>query len=163
MLTRAIETYLAVRRSLGFKLEAVERYLHDFACFATEQGETHIMARTAIAWAAQASSEPSRATRLAAVIGFARYSQAEDPRHEIPPEQVFCRRRPRHLPYIFTDHEIQLLVEHAARLGPPATLRPHTYSTLFALLVPQKSLGSLACDRYRSIGALSIQTLPRGQ
>jgi hypothetical protein len=37
---------------------------------------------------------------------------------------VFCRQRLRHRPSIFTDHEIQLLVAHAARLGPPGSLRP---------------------------------------
>ena len=134
MLTQTVHTYIAVRRAAGFKLDTVERYLHDFARFATERGQTHVIAQTAIAWAAQSHSEPQRATRLRTVIGFARFSHAEDSHHEIPPPKVFHRQRHRPLPYMFTEDEIQSLVSHAARLGPPGSLRPATYSTLLALL-----------------------------
>ena len=35
MLTDAVETYLAIRRAGGFKLQDDERYLNNFARFAT--------------------------------------------------------------------------------------------------------------------------------
>jgi hypothetical protein len=85
MLMQAVHTYLAIRRAADFKLDAVERYLRDFAQFATAQGDTHVVTRTAIAWAAQATSEPQRHNRLNVVVRFARFSHAEDPRHVIPP------------------------------------------------------------------------------
>jgi integrase/recombinase XerD len=134
MLMEAVETYLAVRRAADFKLDTVERYLRNFAQFASERGDTHVVTQTAIAWAAQAASEPQRHNRLNVVIQFARFSSAEDHRHEIPPERVFCRQRHRPIPYLFTEQEIQTLVTQAARLGPPDSLRSHTYRTLFALL-----------------------------
>lgn len=134
MLIQAVEHYLAVRRAADFKLEAAERYLCDFARFASVQGDCHVVAQTAIAWAAQGSSESQRDIRLQTVIRFARFIHAEDPHHEIPPERVFCRRRQRPTPYIFTEQEIQALLGHAARLGPAGSLRPHTYTTLFGLL-----------------------------
>jgi integrase/recombinase XerD len=134
MLKQAVEMYLDVRRTAGFRLDTVGRYLHDFARFAAEQGNTHVVAQTAIAWAAQSCSEPQRATRLNTVIGFARFSHAEDPRHEIPPEKVFDRQRHRPLPYIFTEAEIHALVSQAAQLGPSGSLRPDTYRTLLGLL-----------------------------
>jgi len=68
------------------------------------------------------------------VIRFARFMHTEDPRHEIPPEGLFCGRRQRPRPYIFSDEEIQRLLMQARRLGPAGTLRPHTYTTLFGLL-----------------------------
>ena len=79
MLIQAVETYLAVRRAADFKLDAVERYLCSFAQFATAQGNTHVVTRTAIAWAEQGASEPQRHNRLSVVIRFARFSHAEDP------------------------------------------------------------------------------------
>ena len=134
MLMQAVDTYLAVRRAVDFKLKAVEGYLRNFAQFATAQGDTHIVTHTAIAWAAQGASEPQRHNRLSVVIRFARFSHAEDPRHAIPPERVFAGRRHHLTPYIFTDEEIQALLVQAARLRPSRSLRPHTYHTLLALL-----------------------------
>lgn len=134
MLMQAVDTYLAIRRAADFKLDAVEKYLRDFAQFATAQGETHVVTCTAIAWAAQATSEPQRHNRLNVVVRFARFSYAEDPRHDIPPERVFCGQRHRLKPYIFSEQEIQGLVTQAARLGPSGSFRPQTYSTLLALL-----------------------------
>ncbi|MEE8304192.1 MAG: tyrosine-type recombinase/integrase [Candidatus Tectomicrobia bacterium] len=134
MLIQAVDTYLAVRRAADFKLNAVERYLRNFAQFATAKGDTHVVTQTAIAWAEKGASEPQRHNRLSVVIRFARFSHAEDPRHEIPPERVFCGRRRQLTPYLFSDEDIQALLTQAVRLGPPDSLRPHTYRTLLALL-----------------------------
>jgi hypothetical protein len=103
MLIPAVETYLAVRRAADFKLDAVERYLRSFAQFATAQGDTHVVTHTAITWAEQGASEPQRHNRLNVVVRFARFSHAEDPRHEVPPARLFCgQRRPRS-PYLFRE------------------------------------------------------------
>lgn len=134
MLKEAIDMYLAVRRAGGFKLEDDQRYLYSFARFATARGETHVVAESAISWAGQSCSEAQRAYRLKAIIRFARFSRVEDHRHEIPPEGVFCAQRRRPTPYLFTETESQTLMAHAAQLGPPGSLRPHTYSTLIGLL-----------------------------
>jgi site-specific recombinase XerD len=39
------------------------------------------------------------------------------------------------VPFIFTSDNINSLLLEATQLGPPGSLRPHTYTTLFALLV----------------------------
>jgi integrase len=134
MLIQAVDTYLAVRRAADFKLDDVEGYLRSFAQFATAQGDTHVVTPTAITWAAQGVSEPQRHNRLSVVIRFARFSHAEDSRHEIPPDRVFSRRRRQRTPYIYSEEEIQALLDQAARLGPTNSLRPYTYHTLLALL-----------------------------
>jgi len=77
----AVETYLAVRRAAGFQLTPIEAYLRSFARFATERGESHVVAQTAIAWATTAATEAQRHTRLMSVLRFARFMHAEDPRH----------------------------------------------------------------------------------
>jgi site-specific recombinase XerD len=130
----AVDTYLAVRRAVGFALAHTEGYLRHFARFATARGDTHIVARTAVAWASLAPSEAQRHHRLQTVRRFARFLAAEDPRHEMPPAGLFCGRRQRPIPYIFSDEEIQQLLAAASQLGPPGTLRPQTYRTLFGLL-----------------------------
>jgi len=134
MLSNAVNTYLSVRRALGFKLKTVEGYLRSYADFATARGDIRVVSNTSIEWAGLATLKNQRANRLNVVIRFARFARAEDSCHEIPPANIFCGRRYRRTPYIFTDEEVQRLMLHSARLGPPGTLRPHTYSTLFGLL-----------------------------
>ncbi len=134
MLIQAVDTYLAMRRAVGFALDHTANYLRSFAQFATARGDTHVVATTAVDWASRTTSEAQRHNRLQTVIRFARFISAEDPRHEMPPEGLFCGRRQRPMPYIFSDDEIQQLLGVASRLGPQGSLRPQTYSTLFGLL-----------------------------
>ena len=135
MLMSTVERYLAVRRSVGFKLDSVGKNLKRFALFAVHRGESHVVATTAIEWASQARSERARHDRLNQVILFARFMRAEDDRHEVPPDGVFCGIKRRPTPYIFTEEETKKLVVEADRLSPPGPLRAETYSTLFGLLV----------------------------
>jgi len=132
---QALDSYLAVRRAAGFQLNKVERLLRAFTQFCSEHGETHIRAQTAIEWAGQGCTAAQRALRIKTVAHFAVYLRAEDLHHEIPPDDFFggyqIRRR---TPFIFSIEDINRLVEKASQLGPPGSLRPHTYSALFALL-----------------------------
>lgn len=134
MLMQAVDTYLAIRRATGFALDHTAGYLRHFARFATARGDTHVVATTTVDWASIATSEAQRHNRLQTVMRFARFMAAEDPRHEMPPEGMFCGRRQRPMPYIFSDDEVQQLLGTASCLRPPGSLRPHTYSTLFGLL-----------------------------
>lgn len=135
MLTTAIETYLALRRALGFQLKDTGYQLHSFARFASTRGEQFVRSATAVEWAGLGASTPQRARRLGVVIRFAQYLHAEDERHEIPPEEVYgSQTRPRPTPYIFSSEEIQQLLTAASSLRPRGSLRPYTYTTLFALL-----------------------------
>lgn len=134
MLMQAVDTYLAMRRAVGFALDHTEGYLRNFARFALARGDTHVVVTTAVDWASSTTSEAQRHNRLHTVIRFARFMAAEDSRHEIPPEGLFWGRRQRPMPYIFSDNEIEQLLSAASRLGPLGSLRPQTYSTLFGLL-----------------------------
>lgn len=134
-MTDAIESYLALRRSVGFQLRVVEGLLLGFARFAAQLGEKHVVSRSAINWAALGPTPHQRAKRLDAVRIFARHVRAEDPRHEIPPESVFPRRRPPFLPIVLSDKQLNRLLVAAALLPPVGSLRPWTYCTMFSLLV----------------------------
>jgi integrase/recombinase XerD len=131
---QAVESYLAVRRAAGFDLTMVAYILRSFARFAEERGETHIRTATAIDWASQAASVAQRDTCLKTVVRFAQHMHLEDTRHEVPPRAVFGYRKTRRVPFIYTPTDLHCLLAAAAQLGPPASLRPHTYTTLIALL-----------------------------
>src|SRR5208337_3499473 len=76
MLTEIAETYLSVRRALGFKLQSVEKYLLSYANFATARGDIRVLSKTAVEWAALAPLENQRANRLKVLIRFARFAHA---------------------------------------------------------------------------------------
>ena len=130
----AIEAYLSLRRSAGFALTNDAYRLRSYARFAAEHGEAHIRAQTAIAWAGQARSLAQRDARLRSVCRFADFVRLEDPAHERPPGRHFAHHKTRRVPHIYSDAELERLLETAHALGPPGALRPYTYSTLIALL-----------------------------
>jgi integrase/recombinase XerD len=133
MLVRAVQSYLLVRRSAGFNLKNVEFHLRSFAAYADAKGQRYVNSQTAIEWARQVPSKCSRAQRLADVARFARYLQAENARHEIPPAVFGPERQPRLAPYIPSEEQIREIIRLAAQSG-YRTLRRQTYSTFFALL-----------------------------
>ena len=134
MLMEDVDGYLALRRSLGFPLHDTERLLRSFVRAAVAAHDTHIVGSTAIRWAGESATEGMRNKRLRIVCKFARFMHAEDSRHEIPPDNVYCGQRPRVAPYIFTDEELRQISREAQRLGPPGSLRPFTFDALFSLL-----------------------------
>jgi integrase/recombinase XerD len=133
MLTDAVKSYLAVRRACGFDLDGVGQRLQSFATYSEAAGESFVCVQTAIDWAGLAGSVRMRARRLGEVTRFARYMRAEDPQHELPPPVFGSEHRPRPVPYIFSQSEIEQLVQ-ATFHSRYDDLRRDTYSTVFALL-----------------------------
>jgi len=133
MLTQSVESYLAVRRACGFELKQEGNLLRSFALFSDARGKHQVCSETAIEWAGLSKSIYQRARRLGQVIRFARYIRAEDQSHELPPTVFGSEKRPRPIPYIFSQENIQRLVQAASQTG-YRSLRRQTYSTLFALL-----------------------------
>lgn len=135
-LQEALERYLALRRSLGFKLRDHASALPKFIAFLEATRAEFITTELALEWA----QEPRQATpahharRLCMVRGFARYLQASDPRTEVPPEGLLPGRPQRAQPYIYSNEEVLDLIREASRLQPSGGLRPDTYSTMFGLL-----------------------------
>jgi integrase/recombinase XerD len=130
----SVETYLAVRRAVGFTLSNTEYLLRSFAGFATDRKETHIRTATAIDWASQAKSVAQRHTRHRTICSFAQYLRLEDLRHELPPANHFGYRKTRRVPHIYSRDEINGLVLAATRLCSPDSLLPGTYAALISLL-----------------------------
>jgi integrase/recombinase XerD len=135
MLTQAMLDYVELRQAGGFKFEGQQVLLRSFVQFAADRGEQYIGSQSAIDWAALGTSPNHRETRLRTVVAFARYCRGEDQAHELPPIGVFgTGRHRRPVAYVFSRHEIGLILTEAQELGPKASLRPLALYTLFGLL-----------------------------
>jgi integrase/recombinase XerD len=135
-LRKAVENYLTMRRSLGFKLRNMGYNLRHFVSFIEQQRASVITTELALRWAQQPQDvQPATmATRLSFVRSFARYWSATDPRTEIPPMGLLPHRPKRATPYLYSDEEIQRLLKAARNLPPSTGLRPWTYYTLLGLM-----------------------------
>jgi integrase/recombinase XerD len=134
MLMQDVQSYLAVRRAVGFKLVSEGQRLESFARFSGATGRHLICNETVLEWAALARSRPERARRLGDVIRFSRYIRAEDERHQLPPRAFGSEQRPRPVPYIYSSAEVQHILGEASRLPGADSFQRDTYTTLFALL-----------------------------
>ena len=135
MLKQTIDRYLELRHAAGFEMKVDRGLLHSFARFATDRSETCVRRQTAIDWAAKAPTPNQRECRLGMVRRFAVHARAEDPAHEIVPQNVFLStKRKRPFPHIFSPEELLHLLDATAHLTPKTSLRPLTYYTLFGLL-----------------------------
>jgi integrase len=135
-LRQAVQDYLSLRRSLGFKLRCAGALLLKFAAFAEARGAEYVTISLALERATlRPHQKPDTwADRMKAVRVFARYQQALDARTEVPPFGLLPYRPPRARPYLYTAEEIQSLLEATARLRSTKGIRPHSYYCLLGLL-----------------------------
>lgn len=135
-LRKAMHEYLALRRSLGFKLHKAGKALPAFITFMEQQRVSVITSQLALTWAQQPTAvQPAEwAYRLSMVRGFARHRSATDPRTEIPPDGLLPYRPKRARPYLYSDEEIRRLLRAALALPGTRELRRWTYHCLFGLL-----------------------------
>lgn len=169
-LRQALEDYLAVRRGLGFELRAAGAALDNFVSFAEQEGADVITTDLALRWAQMpADVQPCQwGNRLGMLRRFAQYRQAADPRTQIPPQELLpyqYRRRP---PYIYSDEEIEQLLQAARQLPSNTGLRPAMYATLLGLLaVTGMRLGEVLSlereDLDRKQGVLTLRRTKFGK
>jgi integrase/recombinase XerD len=135
-LLNAVNDYLCLRRCLGFKLTSEGGLLSDFVSFMEREGSDHITNDLALRWATQpaGASAARKAYRLRIVRLFAQHWSATDPRTQVPPPGLLTYQYHRKRPYIFSQAEIQRLVEVAWTLQSARGLRPWTYSTAIGLV-----------------------------
>ena len=135
-LRKAVHEYLALRRSLGFKLHKAGKALPAFVTFMAQHRASVITSQLALTWAQQPTTvQPAEwAYRLSIVRGFARHRSATDPRTEIPPDGLLPYRPKRARPYLYSDEEIRRLLGAALALPGSRELRRGTYYCLFGLL-----------------------------
>ena len=132
-LQEAVQHYIEMRQSLGYKLDKARVLLPDFVSFLEQKRSSHITIPLAVEWSQRNPAvQPAEwAQRLTIVRCFARHWSATDPRTEIPPWGLMPHRPRRARPYLYSDEEILRLLQAARRLG---GLRGLTYHCLFGLL-----------------------------
>lgn len=136
MLSEDIDRYIALRRSLGFKLKETAKNLASFGRVADARGERHVRTATAVAWAEEASTPDTRYRRITDVIRLAAFLHAEDADHEVPPAGIFKAHRTKFIPYIFTADELARFI-NAARVRQQEESEPvrrEIYAVLFGLI-----------------------------
>jgi site-specific recombinase XerD len=135
-LREAMEQYLSLRRSLGFKLIDVESTLRSFIAFAEREAASHVTTGLALRWVKLSTAKESAtlAGRLNIVRRFAIWRSAADMYTEVPPKNLMPYRYHRKPPYIYSDEQIERLVATARKLPSPKGLRGPTYATLFGLI-----------------------------
>ena len=133
---KAVEDYVEMRRSLGFKLLDAKVGLLDFASFLEQRGAAHITIALAMEWAQQdrAARPAEWARRLSFIRRFARHWSAHDSQTEVPPSGLLPYRPGRARPYLYSEEEVRQLLEAALQLPSAHGLRGPTYHCLLGLL-----------------------------
>jgi integrase/recombinase XerD len=130
-----LEDYLALRRSLGFKLGRAGQFLAEFAGYLEQAGAQTVTTAHALAWAtAPAAADPTYwRARLAAIRPFARYLAPLVPGTEVPPPGLLPGPSSRRaVPYLYSSAEVSALMAAAAAIRTP--FRAATYQVLIGLL-----------------------------
>jgi integrase/recombinase XerD len=134
-LRQAAVEYLAMRRTLGFKLTHQARILISFVDYCEHHGLEHISTDAAVDWASHTPHSTDMlwwARRLMVVRIFARHLAAFDPATQIPPADVLPGQYRRVTPYLYSDPQIEALMRAAGALTP--SLRAATYTAVIGLL-----------------------------
>jgi integrase/recombinase XerD len=135
-LRKAVQDYIEMRRSLGFKLHDTAIGLRKFVTFLEQHNASHITVALSLQWAQENSRvQPVEwARRLSFVRGFARHWSATDPRTEVPPEGLLPYRPARVRPYLYSEQEVRRLLQAALELASLQGLASKTYYCLLGLL-----------------------------
>ncbi|MDV6247183.1 tyrosine-type recombinase/integrase [Rhodococcus opacus] len=145
-LRAAAESYLVMRRTLGFKLTDQGRALMRFVDYCEAHHTDHITTDIAVAWATDtphSSDEVYWSRRLMVVRIFARHLQTQDPATEVPPPDMLPHHKRRIVPYLYSSQQIAALLDAADGLAP--ALRAATWRTLIGLLAVTGMRKSEAC------------------
>ena len=164
MLMDEIQRYIAIRRAGGHAFNTGARQLRLYGQFAEAHGDSHVHTQTALEWAAAASSPYARHVRMRHIVQFARFQNAEDQRHEVPPRDAFPAHWRRPLPYIYSSCEITRLMEAAGRLrlSRKYPLRREIYRTLIGLIAATGLRRSEALDlRLDDVSSNGVLTIRR--
>lgn len=129
-----VTDYLAVRRSLGYKLDGTERLLGQFAVHVQAQDDPRVTIENALAFATAPAGASRRwhALRLSAIRCFTRWAQTIDDSIQVPPARLLPARPTRATPYIYSTQDVAALLTAAGGLRP--RIRAATFRTLIGLM-----------------------------
>ena len=160
-LGEAAESYLTMRRALGFKLVGEGRLLLRLVEFCEARGAEHLTTELALAWATEEpgarSGEYYASRKLGVARIFARHLKILDPVTEIPPDDLLPHRATKIVPHLYSPAQIVALMNAATTLTPP--LRAATWTTIIGLLAVTGMRSGEACRLDRDHVNLDTATL----
>jgi integrase/recombinase XerD len=135
-LQTALTEYVAMRRSVGFRIRLPASLLRSFVAFVEHAGSPFITTALALQWATMPTGvQPATwAGRLAIARRFAVWRRGTDPQTEVPPAALLPHRYRRIPPRLYADQDVERIVVTASALPSSLGLRGPTYATLFGLL-----------------------------
>jgi len=167
-LRKILDSYLATRHAMGYKLKHVGRRLLDFVAFLETAGSDFITTKLALQWAMQpAEAKPKWwATRLSLVRQFAKHAHAFDPRTEIPSCELISYPHQRLEPYVYSQDDIQKLLDVAR--APSGSMTAITYVTFLSLLAVtgmrvSEAINLDRCDVGGDEGVLTVRLTKFGK
>lgn len=126
--------YLALRRSMGFKLRRAEKLLGQFVVHCEATGAEVVTVENALGWA----SLPDRASaswvchRLGVVRAFSRHLALIDDRNQVVPTNLVPHRPCRATPFLYTEDQVLAMMAAASSFISP--VRQATFETIVGLL-----------------------------
>ena len=127
--------YIEIHRRLGYRYDRENRWLAEYAEFATEAGDRWIRIESVMEWISMSSSREQSVRKLRLMRNFAVWMRAEDDRHQVPPRDAFGRHKKNGpSPHLLTRAQIRQVMDAALSLRPAGTITPYTWHYLFGLL-----------------------------
>lgn len=134
-LARDAERYIEIHRRLGYKYDTEQRWLAEYAKFASEAGDEWIRIERVMQWISRSVSRYQSVRKLRLMRNFAIWMRAEDHRHELPPRDAFGRHSPATpSPHLLTRGQIRQVMDAALELPPAGSISPYTWHYLFGLM-----------------------------
>lgn len=119
-LQNRLTSYLQLRKALGMSVGATSRVLDNFVEFAGNQTTAAVTSNTVFDWLEATTAQRRRgsnARRLSLVRQFLLHLSAAFPDTQVPELRLISGYR-RPTPFVFTPHEIELLLKGAADFRP---------------------------------------------
>ncbi|HQZ88350.1 MAG TPA: tyrosine-type recombinase/integrase [Gammaproteobacteria bacterium] len=132
-----VENYLNHKRYFGFQLKIEGQELNNFVNFCNKmQHQGSVTSELAIKWASSSkkASRLSWARRLEIIRCFAKYNKIIEPETQIPLRSIFGSAHKRPNPYIYSNKDIENLLDATKKLEPKNGLRPLSFYFLINLL-----------------------------
>jgi len=135
---QTMKRYLTIQRSLGLLLRNAEYALDAFDQFlAVHFSKVKQVTRRMVVEYLETTrhlQSASRQDRLTNLRQFCRFLFQLNPKTYIPEKHLLPPAKVKVCPHIYSEKELQSILNLTRQLGPPQSLRPHTFTTLFSLL-----------------------------
>jgi integrase len=133
-LREELANYLALRRSMGFKLRRAEKLLDQFVAHCNAIGAESVRIEIALGWASlpEGASTSWICHRLGVVRAFSRYLALVDDRTQVIPTDVVPHRSARATPFLYSEDQVLAMMAAARSLCSP--VRQATFETIIGVL-----------------------------